>query len=83
MRNEDAEKKIFGKNYYFVVNERKVLDKQFKEYFLKLHPYADMSKFYFEHDINKDGSWEKTITYFKNEFVSTDISSDTFKMIQK
>ena len=39
-----------------------------------------MSKFYFEHDINKDGSWEKTTTYFKNnEFVSTDINSDTFK----
>ena len=80
MSVEDVEKKYFGKNYDFVVNERKVLDKQFKEYFLKKYPYADMTKFYFEHDIKKDGSWEKTITYFKNSpTVSTDITSDTFK----
>ena len=80
MTNEEYEKKYFGKNYDFVVNERKVLDKKFKEYFLKKYPYADITKFYFEHDINKDGSWEKTTTYFKNnEFVSTDITSDTFK----
>ena len=77
---EKAEKKYYGKNYDFVVNERKILDKKFKENFLKKYPYADMSKFYFEHDINKDGSWEKTITYFKNNpTISTDINSDTFK----
>ena len=47
--------------------------------FLKKYPNTDMTKFYFEHDINKDGSWEKT-TYFKNSpTVSTDIESDTFK----
>ena len=75
-----AERKYYGKNYDYVINERKVLDKKFKDYFLKKYPYADMSKFYFEHDINKDGSWEKTIIYFKNnDMVSTNINIDTFK----
>ena len=75
-----AEKKYYGKNYDFVVNERKVLDKKFRDYFLKKYPHTDMSKFYFEHDISKDGTWNKTTTYFKNnDFVSTDINSGTFK----
>ena len=74
------EREYYGKNYDYVVNERKILDKKFQDYFKKKYPYADMSKFYFQHDINKDGSWEKTTIYFKNnEYVSTDISSDTFK----
>ena len=73
------EKKFYGDEYDFVVNERKVLDKKFKDYFLKKYPYANMSKFYFEHDINKDGSWQKTIYFKNNDYVSTDISSDTFK----
>ena len=77
---KEYERKYYGKNYDFVVNERKILDKKFKDYFLKKYPYADMTKFYFEHDFNKDRSWEKTTTYFKNnDFVSTDINSDTFK----
>ena len=50
---EKAERKYYGSEYDFVVNERKILDKKFKENFLKKYPYADMSKFYFEHDINK------------------------------
>ena len=74
------EREFYGKNYDYVKNERKVLDKMFRKDFMKKYPYADMSKFYFEHDINKDGSWEKTTTYFKNnDMMSTDINSDTFK----
>ena len=77
---DDFEKKYYGKNYSFVKKEEKILDKKFKEFFWKKYPNADMSKFYFQHDFNKEGSWEKTTTYFKNnEFVSTDIDSDTFK----
>ena len=80
MTTEVLEKKYYGDQYDFVMNERKILDKKFKKNFLKKYPYADMSRFYFEHDINKDGSWEKTTTYFKNnDFVSTDINSDTLK----
>ena len=76
----DAEKKYYGKEYDFVVNERKALDEMFKKDFKKKYPYVDMSRFYFEHDINKDGSWNKTITYFKNNaYISTNITSDTFK----
>ena len=74
------ERKYYGKNYSLVKKEEKILDKQFKENFLKKYPYADMSKFSFEHMFFKDGSWDHTTIYFKNnKYIETDIESDTFK----
>ena len=75
-----SEKEYYGKNYDLVKKEEKNLDKKFQDFFKKQYPYADMPKFYVEHSFLKDGSWDYSKIYFKyNEFISTDINSDTFK----
>ena len=39
-----------------------------------------MTKFSFQHMFFKDGSWDHTTIYFKNnKYIETDIESDTFK----
>ena len=51
-----------------------------KKQFKKKYPYADMSKFDFESDFDKNGNFQGSNIYFKNnDVLSTDITSDTFK----
>ena len=51
-----------------------------KKYFKKKYPYADMSRFTFEADFDKNAVFQGYHIWFKNNsFLSTDINSDTFK----
>ena len=75
-----AEKKFYGKNYDFVMKEEKIVDKKLKDNFLKKYPYADLSKFNFKSDFDKDGSFSGAKIYFiNNKYIQTDIESNMFK----
>ena len=51
-----------------------------KKQFLKKYPNTDMAKFEFFANFDKNGNFIDSEIFFKNnEFVSTNIKSDTFK----
>ena len=69
----------YGKNYDKAMEKAKIVRAGMREKFIKKCPNADLSKFIFEVDLNKDGSVNSTAIYFKNsDVLSTDITSDTF-----
>ena len=52
---------------------------QIKAAFIKNYPNADLSKFDFDVDTDKEGNVDFTTIYFKNsDIIRTDITSDTF-----
>ena len=72
-------KKYYGKNYEKAMENFKKKEAQIRSEFLKKYPKADLSKFDFEVDLNKDGTVQSTSIYFKNsDIVSTNITSSTF-----
>ena len=77
---EEYERKYYGKNYDYVMKNIKEDVELEKKYFKKKYPYADMSKFTFEADFDKNAVFQGYHIWFKNNsFLSTDITSDTFK----
>ena len=79
MNSEQAEHDYHGKNYDYVMKNSKEDVKEMEKQFLKKYPNADMSKFEFYGNFDKNGNFIDAPIYFKNnEFTSTDIRSDTF-----
>ena len=77
---EEFERKYYGKNYDYVMKNIKEDVELEKKYFKKKYPYADMSRFTFEADFDKNAVFQGYHIWFKNNsFLSTDINSDTFK----
>ena len=74
--SEMSERKYYGKNYDYVMNNIKDVALE-KKYFKKEYPYADMSKFNFEGDFDENVVFQGYHIWFKNNsFLSTDINSD-------
>ena len=78
-KQQEADMKYYGKNYDYVMKNIKDVELE-KKYLKKKYPYADMSKFDFEADFDKNAVFQGYHIWFKNNpFLSTDINSDTFK----
>ena len=76
---DDFLKQYYGTNYDKAIENAKSKRAEMKSEFLKKYPNADLSKFDFEVDLNKDGTVQSTSIYFKNsDILSTDITSSTF-----
>ena len=66
--------KYYGKSYNYVMKNIKEDVALLKKFFKKKYPYADMSKFSFEADFNKDGVFQGYHVWFKNnDMVSTEV----------
>ena len=80
MSSVDVEKNYYGKIYDYVKQNSAEDVAMMKKQFLKKYPNADMSKFEFYANFHKNGNFIDAEIYFKNnEFVSTNIQSNTFK----
>ena len=80
MNVEDYEKAYYGKNYEYVMKNSKQDVDMMKKNFLKKYPNADMTKFEFFANFDRNGNFLGSQIFFKNnELLSTDIKNDTFK----
>ena len=71
---EEMERKYYGKNYDYVMKNSAEDVKEMKKQFLKKYPNADMTKFEFFANFDKNGTFIDSEIFFKNnEFTSTNI----------
>ena len=81
---DDFITKNYGKNHEKVLELYKKELAKLKGDFSKKYPSADMSKFDFQVNINKDGTLESNRVYFNVDDISAyNIESDDFKNNQQ
>ena len=69
-----SDKEYYGKNYDYVMKNIKEDVELLKKFLKKKYPYADMSKFSFEADFDKNATFQGYHVWFKNnKFISTSV----------